>query len=43
MSPVLTSEGSLLMYAARPRYYGEIGRGNLISLEIFRRFAEELR
>ena len=29
LKSVLTSEGTLMMYASCPRYYDEVGRGNL--------------
>jgi aminoglycoside 3-N-acetyltransferase len=29
LKSALTSEGTLMMYASCPRYYGEVGRGNL--------------
>jgi aminoglycoside 3-N-acetyltransferase len=31
LKSVLTSEGTLMMYASCPRYYDEVGRGNLIA------------
>jgi len=42
MSPVLTSEGTYMMCASGPYYYDGTRRENLISLAIFRPFAEEL-
>ena len=29
LKEVLTAEGTLMMYASCPRYYDEVGRGNL--------------
>ena len=33
LKDVLTSDGTLIMYAGCPRYYDEVGRGNLDSSE----------
>ncbi|HXY52802.1 MAG TPA: AAC(3) family N-acetyltransferase [Terriglobales bacterium] len=41
LKSVLTSEGTLMMYASCPRYYDEVGRGNL-TLEQEREIREKL-
>ena len=41
LKSVLTSEGTLLMYASCPRYYDEVGRGNL-TVEQEREIREKL-
>jgi len=41
LKSVLTSEGTLMMYASCPRYYDEVGRGNL-TMEQEREIREKL-
>src|ERR1700682_6722763 len=41
LKSVLTSEGTLMMYASCPRYYDEVGRGNL-TMEQEREVREKL-